>query len=273
MRPNARDLERIAREAGDVLMRHLGALERVEKKGARDLVTAADRESEDLVVRLIRESWPQDAILAEESLSTVREADRTWIVDPLDGTTNYVYGIPHFAVSIAYLEDGRPEVACVFNPALGECFTAERGQGASLDGASLRCRQEAELSEALLVTGFAYRREELQDSNIQHFVDFAYRARGLRRLGSAACDLCYVARGWYDGFWELNLAPWDVAAGGLVAREAGAAVTDFGGGENWLHGGQIVAANPRLAGRIREVLAAADPDRLAGPRYRPPGHG
>lgn len=264
-------LEEVARGAGEVLLQHLGRLERVEKKGARDLVTRADREAEAQVLAALRARHPADPVLAEESRPEVRRQGRLWVVDPLDGTTNFVYGIPHFAVSIALLVDGRPVEACVYNPALDTCFTASAGGGAWCGGRRLACRREGRLSEALLATGFAYRKEELADTNLRHFTDLALRARGMRRLGSAALDLCYVAMGRYDGFWELHLQPWDVAAGGLVAQEAGARVCDLAGGDDWLFGGQVVAANPQLNAVVREVLAAADPDALPGPRHPRPG--
>ncbi|MAG55140.1 MAG: inositol monophosphatase [Planctomycetes bacterium] len=262
-------VEAWAREAGAILLSHHGRLEQVEKKGARDLVTAADREAEALIVARIREACPDDPILAEETRATQADAPRLWIVDPLDGTTNFVHRIPHFAVSIALYVDGAPVVACVFNPILDECFVATRGGGATLNGVPIRCRGEDRVSESVLATGFHYRREYHGDSNLQHFTDFAYLARGLRRLGSAALDLCYVAEGRFDGFWELHLSPWDVAGGALMVREAGGVVTDFSGGDGWLFGGEIVAANPQLAPRIREVLAAADPASLPGPRFEP----
>jgi myo-inositol-1(or 4)-monophosphatase len=252
-------LESVAREAGAVLMRHLGGSLAVDKKGARDLVTVADRESEALILRRIREAFPRDAVQAEESASAASDAERQWIVDPLDGTTNFVYAIPHFAVSIGVWEHGAPLAACVFNPVLEECFLARRGGGATKNGARIRVRQESRLSEAVLCTGFSYRMEEKADSNLQHFADFSACTRGLRRLGSAALDLCYVGEGRYDGYWELHLSAWDVAAGGLVALEAGAAVTDFRGGDAWLRSGEVVAANPALNAAMREVLA----------RYRP----
>jgi myo-inositol-1(or 4)-monophosphatase len=268
MRPDAGFLENVARSAGEILMHHHGRLESIEKKGARDLVTVADRESETHVIARIRDRFPDDAIMAEETRGHQQAmAPRLWIVDPLDGTTNFVYRIPHFAVSIAYLEAGDPVAACVFNPRLDECYTAVSGAGAHKNGNPIRCRTESEMSESVLATGFAYGRERKADSNLQHFTDFSYEVRGLRRLGSAALDLCYVAEGIFDGFWELHLSPWDVAAGALVAREAGCQVTDFHGGEDWLYSGRIVAANPALAPQIRQVLRDAAPERLPGPAW------
>ncbi len=249
-------LETLVREAGEILLRHHGALERIEKKGARDLVTVADRESEAHVIARLRAAFPEHRILAEETASTEAIAGRQWIIDPLDGTTNFVYGIPHFAVSIGYYEDGLPVAAAVFNPLLSECYLAAAGKGATKNGRPLQVRREARLEEAVLCTGFSYRLEEKADSNLGHWSDFATRTRGLRRLGSAALDLCYVAEGRYDGFWELHLSPWDVAAGALVAREAGAVVSDRRGGGDWLVGGSVVAANAALHREILGVLGA-----------------
>lgn len=250
--PRSAFLEATAKEAGDVITRWYGRIEEVGRKGVRDLVTVADREAEALVIARIREAFPGEAILAEETLSGQGMADRLWVLDPLDGTTNFVHRIPHVAVSLAYWEAGKPVAACVFNPILGECFTAAFGCGAYLNGRALRVSATSELREALLATGFHYRMEQTDDDNLQHFVDLAKKVRGLRRLGSAALDLCYVADGRYDGFWELHLSPWDVAAGGLIVREAGGVVTDFHRGDDWLMGKSIIAANPAIHG----VLAA-----------------
>lgn len=249
--------ERTAREAAAVLMRHYGRLARVDKKGQRDLVTAADREAEDLVVARIRAAFPGDAICAEETLSDQGAAPRLWILDPLDGTTNFVHRIPHFGPSLAFYERGRGVAACVYNPVLDECYTAVAGGGARLNGRPVRCADATELSEALLTTGFPYRIDALPDNNLRQFSAFATKVRGLRRLGSAALDLCYAAEGRYDGFWELHLSPWDVAAGALIAQEAGCVVTDCEGGEDWLFGRRIVAANPVLHRRMLDVLRGA----------------
>jgi myo-inositol-1(or 4)-monophosphatase len=247
-------VEEVAREAGAVLMTHYGKLTRIDKKGRRDLVTAADHAAEAAVIARIRAAFPGDAILSEESLPDQKMAPRLWILDPLDGTTNFVHRLPHFAVSLAFYEGGHPCAACVYNPLVSECYTARREGGAFLNGSRIACSLQAELSDSLLTTGFHYRLEQLQDNNIQHFIDLAYQVRAVRRLGSAALDLCYTAEGRYDGFWELHLSAWDVAAGVLIAQEAGCRVTDFGGGEDWLFGGRVLAANPVLHKKILEVL-------------------
>jgi myo-inositol-1(or 4)-monophosphatase len=250
-------VERTAREAAAVLMKHYGRLARVDKKGKRDLVTDADREAEAHVVARIREAFPGDAILAEETLAQQGMCDRLWILDPLDGTTNFVYGIPHFGPSLAFYEGGRGVAGCVFNPVLDECYVGVAGRGATRNGRPIRCNATSELSEALLTTGFPYRLESLPENNLRHFAALSPRVRGMRRLGSAALDLCYAADGRYDGVWELHLSAWDVAAGAIVAREAGCKISDFQGGEDWLFGGSVVAAPTALHARLLEVLKQA----------------
>jgi myo-inositol-1(or 4)-monophosphatase len=247
-------VEEVAREAGSVLMKHYGKLTRVDKKGRRDLVTAADREAEAHVIARIHQAFPGDAILAEETRADQKMAPRIWILDPLDGTTNFVHRLPHFATSLGFFEGGEPAAACVHNPLLDECYTAARGKGARLNGVKISCSGQTDLKECLLTTGFHYRLEQLEDNNLQHFIDLALEVRGVRRLGSAALDLCYTADGRYDGFWELHLSAWDVAAGVLIAEEAGCRVTDFRGGAEWLFGGQVLAANPQLHAKVLEVI-------------------
>ncbi len=254
MRPTVDGVVGLARAAGEILMRHFGRLLTVEKKGARDLVSAADRESEAYIVDALRRSFPGHGIVAEESAAQVISSGPAWIVDPLDGTTNFVYGIPQFAVSIAFVQDGLPQLSCVLNPASGECYTAERGAGAWSGQERLRVRTEERLSEALLATGFAYRLEELEDDNTEHWRRMSRESRGLRRFGAAALDLAWVAAGRFDGFWEWQLAPWDVAAGALLVSEAGGVVTDRRGGQEWLFGRSIVAANSTLHAELLRVL-------------------
>lgn len=241
------------------------------KKGNRDLVTAADLASEQLIVKRIKDRFPQHVIVAEEAHSSIDGVlDKpTWIIDPLDGTTNFVHGIPHVAVSIAYWAGGQAQLACVENPRLNECFSAERGRGAFRNGKAITVSATDHLSEALLATGFHYRREELGDSNLAHVGDFLFQIRCLRRLGAASLDLCYVACGRLDGYWELWLSPWDVAAGGLIAIEAGALVTDFQSKDRWLLGGEIVAANPSIHAEMLRVLGSATKENLPGPRFNP----
>lgn len=249
--------EAAAREAGAILMQHFGHLDRGRirsKSAARDLVTAADVESERAIVARLRAAFPDDAIEAEEEVHDAADASGRprWFVDPLDGTINFVHGLPAFAVSIARYVGGAPEVAVVHLPRLAETFTAESGKGARLDGEAIFVSETSVLGDAILATGFPYRRNELRHNNLENFGRFFLDVRGMRRMGSAAMDLAFVAAGSFDGFWELHLSPHDVAAGALLVREAGGIVRDADGGEDWLRGGHIVAANAGLFEAIRE---------------------
>lgn len=252
-----------ASEAGQILLDHFGHFDRASirtKSAARDLVTAADVASERCIVARLRAAFPHHAIEAEEEVHEASSSETprlVWFVDPLDGTVNFVHGIPVFAVSLGLIRLGGdreppvPEVAVVHVPRLAETFTATRGGGARLGDESIHVSETAALSEAILATGFPYRRNELRDNNLENFNRFFLEVRGLRRMGSAAVDLAFVAAGRFDGFWELHLAPHDVAAGALLVREAGGVVTDANGGEAWLRGGSIVAGPPRLFDAIR----------------------
>jgi myo-inositol-1(or 4)-monophosphatase len=251
--------ESAARAAGALLMEHYGRLRPADigSKGvARDLVTAADLASERAIVEVLRRECPGHAIEAEEE---TRDAQRggdelRWFLDPLDGTLNFVHQLPAFAVSMGLFRGAEPIVAVVHAPKLGETFTARAGGGAFLDGRPIRVSRCEHLGDAILATGFPYRRGELEHDNLENFGRFFYDVRGLRRMGSAAVDLAYVAAGRFDGFWELHLAPHDVAAGALLVCEAGGIVTDADGGENWLRGGHIVAAPATLHGALRERI-------------------
>ncbi len=255
---------RVAREAaigaGEILSEYLGKLdlERMQRKSSRrDLQTEADLESERYLVRCLREAFPSHAIEAEEETrDDLGEAPR-WFLDPLDGTVNFVHRLPAFAVSMGLFVQGVPEVAVVHLPTLRETFTARRGGGAHLNGEPLRVSEQTELAESVLATGFPYRRGELEHDNLANFQALFHEVRGLRRMGSAAIDLAYTAAGRFDGYWELHLAPHDVAAGALLVREAGGRVTDLAGGEDWLRGGNIVAAGPLLHERLRARLEFA----------------
>lgn len=249
-------LRELAQGAGDILVGHRGALASgdIEQKGPRDLVSIADREAEAHLVEAIRAAYPDDGILGEEGSSIEGRSGRRWILDPLDGTTNFVHGLPFFCVSIGLEVDGEIEHGCVYAPVLGEMFLASRGQGATLNGAPLAVSDRSELGRALVATGFADARTR-DVLRLDRFERILNRVASVRRLGSAALDLCYVARGWFDGFFEWNLNAWDVAAGALIVREAGGVVTDGLGGDDWLCGRSLVAAGPGLQGKLREVLS------------------
>ncbi|MEM9380837.1 MAG: inositol monophosphatase family protein [Planctomycetota bacterium] len=248
-----------AHDAGRLLLSLLGRLDGDvvrTKSSRRDLVTEADVGSERLVVERLRRVAPDHSIEAEEEVEDARTDGPRWFLDPLDGTVNFVHGLPLFAVSIALYVGARPLFGVVHAPRLGETFVGAAGCGAWLlqpDAAPVRLRVSGAetLGEAILATGFPYRRGEVEHSNLENFGRFFQDVRGLRRMGSAAVDLAYVAAGRLDGFWELHLSPFDVAAGALLVREAGGEVTDAGGGEDWLRGGQIAASSPGLLPAIR----------------------
>jgi len=248
--------EAIAREAGALLLRHyrVSGQAHVETKGRpRDLVTAADRESEALILDAIRREFPGDSVVAEETAPQERRKGRVWIVDPLDGTVNFAHGLPLFSVSVGLAVDGVPVAGCVHAPCLRETYSAAAGEGATLDGESIRVSAQGDLGKALLCTGFAYKRNEVEENNLDNFVRMELAARGVRRLGSAALDLAFVACGRFDGFWELWLSPWDTCAGIVLVREAGGVVTEIGGGADPLFGGSILAAGPALHGVLGTV--------------------
>jgi myo-inositol-1(or 4)-monophosphatase len=216
-----------AYHAGQVLNRYYGQLNHVEKKGAIDLVTEADLESEKAVKTIIQNHFPEHGIIAEESGIKTSQTPYEWIIDPLDGTTNYAHQIPIFAVSIAFVVNKQPVVGVVLNPVAEDLFTSIKGMGARYNGQSIRVSQTKELSESTLVTGFPYNLREIIDSLMLRFSKCLQSAQAVRRLGAAALDLCYVASGRFEGFWEQNLKPWDTAAGMLIAQEAGAHITNF----------------------------------------------
>lgn len=246
--------------AGRILLEHLGRYRSVgasTKSSHRDLVTAADLASERHVVEVLRSAFPDHAIEAEEETRDASDPERPrWFLDPLDGTVNFVHELPCFAVSLALVVDGEPEVAVVHAPKLGETFTARRGGGAYLGERRLSVAPTRDLAEAILATGFPYRRNELAINNLANFCAFFPDVRDLRRMGSAAVDLAWTAAGRFDGYWELHLSSHDVAAGALLVREAGGLVTDARGGPDWLRGGSIVAAGPGLHPLIRQRLTA-----------------
>jgi len=243
-----------AREAGEVLLGgfRTSGVGSVRSKGIkRDLVTDLDLASERLLVERIRSVYPGHAIEGEEEVfDPVEEKGYRWILDPLDGTINFVHGLPVFAVSVALYFNEEPLVGVIHAPLLRETFTAVSGEGAHGPTGPLSVRPTTQLSDAVLATGFPYGRNVLEHDNLANFGRFFYDVRGMRRMGSAAVDLAYVAAGRFDGFWELHLGPHDVAAGALLVREAGGLVTDANGGTDWLRGGNIVAAGPALHAQI-----------------------
>jgi len=248
--------KRLAREAGRIQHeRYEGEFEIYTKSAVIDLVTDVDRACERLIVEAIQNERPGDAILAEEGGGTDDpDADWRWVIDPLDGTTNYAHGYPRFCVSIGIEHRGAATVGVVYDPLLDELFSAVRGHGAMLNDRPLGVSENAQLDHAMLATGFAYDVHRSTDDNLNHFAAFAKTVQAIRRDGSAALNLCYVAAGRFDGFWELKLHPWDVAAGLLIVEEAGGRTSDFSGQQGCTSGRETVASNAHLHEAMLEIL-------------------
>jgi myo-inositol-1(or 4)-monophosphatase len=249
--------ERAARAAGAFLMARFRDDFKITRKGEIDLVTEVDLAAERLIVSCLREAFPDHAILAEEMHAATKPGACTWIIDPLDGTTNYAHGYPVFAVSIGLEIDGAVEWGMVYNPNLEEAFIARRGGGAFLNGEPLRVSRTPALGASLLATGFPYDIRTSEENNLANFRHFAVRAQGIRRGGSAALDLCYVAAGRFDGFWELKLNPWDCSAGYLMVREAGGRVTNLRGDFGSIYDRECIASNVLIHEEMMAVLRAA----------------
>ena len=259
MKDYRRFIETVAVEAGALLKGRLGETHTVQYKGEINLVTEADRLSEELIVERIRRAFPGHDVLAEESSETKRDSDFRWIIDPLDGTTNYAHGYPIFCVSIALDVEGVIRLGAVYNPMLGELFVAEKGGGAFLNGRRLAVSRTAKLSRGLLATGFPYDLRENRNNNFSYYRALAMNAQAIRRAGAAALDLACVAAGRFDGFWELRLMPWDTAAGWLLVTEAGGIVTDLRGDPYRLDSPHILASNGLIHAEIAAILSATDP--------------
>ncbi|MBV9341932.1 MAG: inositol monophosphatase [Acidobacteria bacterium] len=254
----------IAREAGALLIDHFQQNIKIEYKGEADLVTAADRGSEKLIRERIREIWPHHDVLGEEEGLRDTGSEYRWYVDPLDGTTNFAHGFPVFCISLA-LEYRQEMIAGLcYDPTRDELFAAERGQGASLNGVPIRVSKVSRLEESLVGTGFPSHKRH-QNPNIHFYHQITLRTHGVRRAGSAALDLCSVACGRFEGFWEFNLNPWDTAAGVLIVEEAGGRVTDFSGGRFQLNSRETLASN----GVIHQALVAEFQQIFAGRGLEP----
>jgi myo-inositol-1(or 4)-monophosphatase len=256
MKPVLLDLERLARQAGELLRLGYEQDHQVDYKDVIDLVTEVDHQSEKVILDEIQRLFPGHQIVSEETgLVPGSEVDQ-WYVDPLDGTVNYAHGIPIFSISIAYARNGVMMLGVVYDPMRDELFTAQRGQGAFCNDRNLQVSQVAEFERSLLVTGFPYDTWSTPENNFAFFSRFAKMTQGVRRLGSAALDLCYVAAGRFDGYWELSLKPWDLAAGGLIAEEAGAIVTNLAGKSEYITPPcSLVAAPPSLHSKMLEILS------------------
>jgi myo-inositol-1(or 4)-monophosphatase len=254
------DMERIkqvgiaaACNGGDVLKAHFGRLRSVQKKGAIDLVTEADVQSEKAIIDTIAKAFPEHAVLAEESGSQAGSGGR-WIIDPLDGTTNFTHNLPLFCVSIAFAIDDEIKAGFVLAPLLGELFVAVKDRGAQLNGTPVSVSTTRTLADSLLVTGFPYDHQTIFAALMERFGACLAATQGVRRLGSAALDLCYVASGRFDGFWEEHLKPWDTAAGFLVATEAGARTTVFSGAPYSVDQDEIVSTNGAIHDELLNIL-------------------
>jgi myo-inositol-1(or 4)-monophosphatase len=256
MNPRLAVAERAAREAGVLVRSMLGTDLSVRSKDVRtNLVTEADTQSEALIRRIIAQAFPDDAVLGEESGATGDDRAGRWIVDPLDGTTNFAHGYRCFCVSIAYEREGALDVACVFDPMAGELFKAERGGGATCNDLRIQVSDCEDIGAAMLVTGFPAHRVDNPLSNLYPLADFLNLTRAIRRDGSAALDLCNVACGRFDGFWEPGLHAWDIAAGALIVTEAGGQVSGYRGEALRLDGGRLLATNGLIQAAMIDVVA------------------
>ena len=260
----------IAQEAGALVRDHFGHVRRVTFKGEVNPVTEADTEAEALILARLQTAFPAHRFLAEEGGGDEWRAPGPpiWLVDPLDGTNNFAHAFPHLGISLALLDDGEPVVGVIHDPLRDETFTVVVGDGARLNG-ELICVSDADrLADAFLATGFPYDRRTAPDNNVTRLDHFLRRSQGVRRAGAATLDLAYVACGRFDGFWEIRLEPWDVAAGVLLVREAGGRATDFAGTGDCLSGAEIVASNGHVHGEmlqvIREGASAPRPDSQTG---------
>jgi len=256
MQPLLNIAVRAARRAGDLIVRNLDRSRELEVsvKQRNEFVTEVDRQAEQEIIGLVRSFHPDHAFLGEESGAT-GSSDFVWVIDPLDGTTNFLHGFPQFAVSLALRFRGRLELGVVYDPLRQELYTALRGSGAQLDGRRLRVSDRRDLEESLIGTGFPYRENARLETYLDMFRAVTRRTRGIRRPGAAALDLAYVAAGRLDGFWEMGLKEWDLAAGCLLIAEAGGMVTDLRGGGRHLETGDVVAGNPRVHAALLRELA------------------
>ncbi len=243
---------RAAMLAGDVILKNIGNISEkdIDIKQASDFVTYVDRESEKIIIQTIKSKYPQHHFFTEESLKEEGSGEYRWIIDPLDGTTNYIHSYPVFSLSIALEFNREIILGLIYDPLRDDLFTAETGGGAFLNGKPIEISTATDLANSLIATGFPFRKKELIDEYLSLFKNIFGRVCDIRRAGSAALDLAYIACGRCEGFFELALSPWDIAAGSLLIKEAGGIVTDFGGGKDYLSTGNIVAASPFLHGAL-----------------------
>lgn len=245
-----------ARVAGDIIVRHIDQLDRIKisTKHAEELFSEVDVKAEQAIIHTIRKAYPMHGIMAEESGTDNDDAETLWIIDPLDGTNNYLHGFPFYAVSIAVRIKNRIEHAVVLDPLRHECFTASRGRGARLNDHRLRVSKQTLLSQSLLGTGFPMRDAELAERFLPTIASLFGKCAGVRRTGSAALDLAYLASGRLDGFWEFGLRPWDIAASSLLVQEAGGLISDLHGGEDFLRTGNVIAGTPKVFKALLQLM-------------------
>ena len=264
MHPMLNIAVKAARRAGSIINRATQDLDllTVQRKGNHDYVSEVDKMAEQAIVETLLEAYPDHAILAEEG-GAQGNSEYVWIIDPLDGTTNFLHGLPQFAISIALQHKGLLSQAVVFDPSRNELYTATRGRGTYLNDRRLRVSKQTRMEDALIGTGFPYHDFSFMDAYVKILKDLMPKVAGVRRPGAASLDLAYVAAGRYDGFWEAGLKQWDMAAGILLIQEAGGLVTDFEGGENVLSSGNIVGGNPKIFAQLLSIVQAhALPQRI-----------
>jgi myo-inositol-1(or 4)-monophosphatase len=265
MHPTLNVAVKAARRAGQIINRASLDLDllKVSSKRHNDFVTEVDKAAEAVIIAVLREAYPEHAILAEESGAS-GQSDYQWIIDPLDGTTNFIHGFPQYAVSIALAHKGQVTQAVVYDPTRNELFTASRGRGAFLNDRRLRVSRRTRLQEALLGTGFPYRVFDHMDAYLGMFRELMQKTAGIRRPGAASLDLAYVAAGRLDAFWEIGLAPWDMAAGSLLITEAGGLVGDLAGEPPFLASGNIVGGTPKVFHQLIQIIATHSSPALRG---------
>lgn len=257
-----------AREAGKIINRasqDVGAI-KIQTKTYNDFVSDVDRAAEQAIITVLKNAYPDHGFLGEESGESNQQADNIWIIDPLDGTTNFLHSFPQYCISIALQQKGVLTQAVIYDPVRNDLFTATKGRGAFLNDKRIRVTNRAKLQDSLIATGFPFRDFTHLETYLNMLRDMIKKTTGIRRPGSAALDLAYVAVGWVDGFFEINLSAWDIAAGGLIVQEAGGIVGDFEGNESWLKTGNIVAANPKVFAQILQTLSPHLTENLKTPK-------
>lgn len=263
MHPTLNIAVKAARRAGSIITRaseDIGSLT-INNKGFNDFVSEVDLASEKEIIRVLKTAYPDHAFLGEESGLT-HQADNIWIIDPLDGTTNFLHGFPQYCISIALEQKGEITQAVIYDPNRNDLFTATKGQGAYLNQRRIRVSNKSKLKDSLLGTGFPFRDFQHLPVYLKIFEEVVRETSGIRRPGSAALDLAYVAAGWFDGFFEINLSKWDIAAGGLLVTEAGGIVSDFSEKEGWIESGNIVATTPKIYEPLIKIIQSHITDNL-----------